>query len=202
MAEKLQELIAKIQQEGIKAAQDKADKILEDARKESIGIIAEAKDQARQLVTRSGQEIDKARESANASLEQAGRDLLISLREEIDTILNRLIKRAVAEALSPQELAGIITNLVKGFREKDDTSIEVLLSKGDLDKLDKGFLAQLKKETQKGITLKASEEVTGGLIISYDVQKSHYDFTDQALAEFIGRYLKPKLHDILGVSSS
>ena len=52
---------------------------------------------------------------------------------------------------------------------------------------------------EKKIILKPAEEISGGFTISFDNGKSCYDFTDKALAEYIGTYLKPKLnHDSPG----
>jgi vacuolar-type H+-ATPase subunit E/Vma4 len=45
--------------------------------------------------------------------------------------------------------------------------------------------------------LRPAEEISGGFTISFDDGKSCYDFTDKALAEYIGIYLKPKLNQIL-----
>jgi len=45
--------------------------------------------------------------------------------------------------------------------------------------------------------LTSGEEISGGFTISFDSGKSCYDFTDKALADYIGTYLKPKLNQIL-----
>jgi hypothetical protein len=39
--------------------------------------------------------------------------------------------------------------------------------------------------------------MSGGFTISFDSGRSCYDFTDRALAAYIGTYLKPKLNQIL-----
>ncbi|PIW68507.1 MAG: V-type ATP synthase subunit E, partial [Candidatus Omnitrophica bacterium CG12_big_fil_rev_8_21_14_0_65_42_8] len=52
-------------------------------------------------------------------------------------------------------------------------------------------------EAKKGIVVRASDEISVGFTISFDAGKSQYDFTDKALAEYIGVYLKPKLSEIL-----
>jgi len=72
----------------------------------------------------------------------------------------------------------------------------------DLEKLEKTLLNELKEEIRKGITLKPSDSITAGLVISYDSGKSYYDFTDEALANYISVHLKPKLRDMLENSTS
>ena len=71
------------------------------------------------------------------------------------------------------------------------------MKKEDQEKIEKGLLAELKEEVKKGITLKPSEDIAGGFIISYDAGKSHFDFTDKALAEYFSLYLKPKIGQML-----
>lgn len=200
MAEELKDLIEKIQQEGVKAAQDQARQIEDEARKQADAIIEKAKAQAQNLIAEAEDKISRMEESTKASLDQVGRDIMLSLRKEINAMLDRLIVLQVREALSPEELAKIITLLIKDYHGKDD--ITIMLKKEDLEKIEKSFLAKLKEETKKGVVLKPSEDILGGFIISYDSGKSHFDFTDKALAEYIGKYLKPKLAQILKDSSS
>ena len=69
-----------------------------------------------------------------------------------------------------------------------------------LEKLEKGFLQELKEKVKSGITLKSTADISGGFTISFDSGKSHLDFTDHALAEYLSNYLKPKLKEILDSS--
>lgn len=197
MAEEIRDLIEKIQQEGVKVAQDKAKAIEEEAMGKAQVIIEQAKKEAERIIDQAKQEQAKMLEAGGVSLQQAGRDLLLSVKREINAMLDNLITLRIRQALEPEELAKIITTLIKGYGSKDKQGIEFLLNKEDLEKLEKGFLNAIKEQTQKGIVLKPSEDISGGFIISYDAGKSHFDFTDKALAEYIGSYLKPKLQSIL-----
>jgi vacuolar-type H+-ATPase subunit E/Vma4 len=197
MAEDIKNLIEKIQKEGVKAAEDKAREIEEKAKLCASQIIEKAKKQAEGIICDAKDRVAKTEDSAKASLKQSGRDLLIAVKTEVNNILNKLIASSVRQSLDAQELSKIITTLVKEHKGKDKEGIIVSLNKADLEKLEKGFLGELKEEIKKGITLKPSEDITGGFIISYDSGKSHFDFTDKALADYIGSYIKPKLSEIL-----
>jgi vacuolar-type H+-ATPase subunit E/Vma4 len=87
--------------------------------------------------------------------------------------------------------------VVRNYSSGDTSDINVAVNKEDLEILEKNFLSNLKEETKKKIILSPSEEISGGFTISFDSGKSCYDFTDKALAEYIGTYLKPKLNQIL-----
>ncbi|MBL7084791.1 MAG: hypothetical protein ISS43_01625 [Candidatus Omnitrophica bacterium] len=198
MAEDIKGLIEKIQQEGIKAGEDKARDIESQAKRRAQDIVEKAEKQAEQIVAEAKSKVAKLEQSGKVTLEQAGRNLLLSLRKEINAILGKLVVSHVRETLTPTQLTKIIADLIKNVSGKEPAEeIIVALNKEDLEKLEQGFLNKLRSETKKGITLKASEDIHAGFLISYDSGRSHYDFTDQGLAEYIGSYLKPKLAQLL-----
>lgn len=197
MPEDLKGLIEKIQEEGVKAAQDKAKEIEEEARRTAELLAEKAKAEAEEIIRKAKEKSAKMEESTKASLKQAARDILISLKKEINAILGRIVESNVRKALDSAELAKLIAMLVKAYNEKKDKDVVVSLKREDFDRLEKSLLSELKSETKRGIILKPSEEIKGGFTISYDGGKSYYDFTDKALAEYILTYLKPNLAEIL-----
>lgn len=197
MPEEIKELIEKIQQEGILAAQNQARQIEEEAQKKAKEIVLRAEAQAQKIISDAKVAAAKTEDAAKVSLKQAGRDTLLTLKKEINAVLERIIGLRAKEALSPHELAKIIASLIKEYTGKEKAGIEVLLKKEDLEKLEKELFAELKETAKKGITLKPQEDITAGFIISFDAGKSHFDFTDKALAGYIAGYLQPKLAEIL-----
>lgn len=201
MAEDIKSLIEKIQQEGIKVAEDKARAIEEEAFSQAKEIVKKAQAEAGHILAQAKDKNAKTEESTKEVIKQAGRDLLLSLRKEINAMLDKLIMARVNDALKPEELVKIINALIKDYHGKEKDQIVISLKKEDSEKIENAFLNELKEEAKKGIALKPSEEILGGFIISYDAGKSHFDFTDKAIAEYIGLYLKPKLGEILKESA-
>jgi V/A-type H+-transporting ATPase subunit E len=197
MAEEIKDLIAKIQKEGIQAAEDQARAIESQAKLKAEEIVKKAKAEAEKLIRAADEQITKAQESSQVLLKQAGRDMILSLRKEIDAMLDTLILSAAKEALKPQELVKIISSLVKHHHEETKANIVVSLNNEDLEKLEEGLFSELGREAQKGIILRGEDQILAGFMISFDAGKSQFDFTDQALSEYIGSYLKPKLKEIL-----
>jgi V/A-type H+-transporting ATPase subunit E len=200
MAEELRDLIAKIQQEGVQQAQDKADEIERQAKAKAASIIDKAAKEAERLIARAQEDVSRMEAGAKESLKQAGRDLLISLRKEISAMLDKIIASHVHKALGTEELAKIISELVKESTAKAD--IVITLKKDDLERLTTGMLADLRDEIKKGVTLKASDDIHGGFIISYDSGRSYYDLTDAALAKYISARLNVKLSEIFNEASA
>jgi vacuolar-type H+-ATPase subunit E/Vma4 len=121
----------------------------------------------------------------------------LSLRKEIEEMLERLIQAKVAHALTPSEMDKLLHELIKKFAGSGKEEIVAWFKKEDGEKMEKEFLAGLKEETRRGIILKSSQDISAGFIISFDAGRSHFDFTDKALAAYLGTLLRPQLREIL-----
>ena len=197
MAEEIRDLIEKINQEGIRAAEERAHNIEAAALQRADDILAHATRESEEMIAAAKDRIRRDDEKGKILLNQAGRDLLLSLRKEINAMLGRIVVSEIQKALTPEALFKLLSEVVRNYSAGDTSDITVLLNKEDLEILEKNFLHKLKEETKKKIILSPSEEISGGFTISFDSGKSCYDFTDKALAEYIGTYLKPKLNQIL-----
>ncbi|MDD1715459.1 MAG: hypothetical protein LUQ01_00520 [Methanolinea sp.] len=197
MAEEIRDLIEKINQEGIKAAEEKANAIEAAAKQNAEVILSSARKKADEMIASAEERIRRQDEKERILLAQAGRDFLISLRKEINSMLGRIIVADIQEALTPDALSHLLIEVVRNHRAGEPGEILMTLKKKDQEILENNYLTRLKEETEKGILLKPSGEITGGFTISFDSGRSYYDFSDRALAEYIGTYLKPKLNQIL-----
>jgi len=197
MPEEIKGLIEKIQREGIQKAKDQGRKIEEDAHKEALSIINKAKKEADIIIQKAKESILREKESAQASLEQAGRDFLISVREELNNLLRKIVVSEISQAFSAQEMSKIISALIKERSlSSGKEGIEVTFNKSDLEKMKELFFDKLSVEAKKGITLKSAQNLSAGFTISFDSGKSHFDFSDQALAQYLSAYLNKELAKI------
>lgn len=197
MAEDIKYLIEKIHQDGVKAAEEKAGEIESQAHRRAEEIVEKAEEEAEAIISAAKNKAVGAERSGKASLEQASRDLLLVLRDEIRSILDKVTILNVRSALPPDELSRIVAGLIKEAGSKHRGEIVVTLEKKDLEKIKHGLMRNLSDELKKGLTLKPSGEISGGFTISYDGDKSHYDFTDKGIAEYLSVYLRPELARIL-----
>jgi V/A-type H+-transporting ATPase subunit E len=197
MAEEIRDLIEKINQEGIRAAEEKARTIDAAAKQRADEILSRAQREADGMISAANDRIRREDEKEKTLLAQAGRDLLLSLRKEINALLGRILVTEVRQALTPEILSGLISEAVRNYSAGKHSDVMVFLSSRDQEILEQHFLSRLSEETKKTILLRPSEEISGGFTISFDSGKSCHDFTDKALADYIGTYLKPKLNRIL-----
>jgi vacuolar-type H+-ATPase subunit E/Vma4 len=136
-------------------------------------------------------------ESSEASLKQAGRDIMLALKSQIYQALQNLISAEVSAALNPEELGKIIEGLIKEYCARENKGAIVYLSAEDKNKLEGLFLKRLKDELKKGIELRSQEDIRSGFIISFDAGKSSFDFSNKALCDYIGLSLKSKVAELL-----
>ena len=198
MAEDIKSFIEKIQQEGIKVAQDKAKQIQEEAQRHKDEIIQDARLKAEQVTQEAKEKLAKMDANQKTLLKQAGRDFLLSLRSEINNILYKLTLTKIREALTPQALSEMLTYIIKEtVKANNKAEIIVMLKPDDLKKIKESLQGALAEEIKKGIVFKPQEDIQTGFLISYDAGKSQFDFSDKSLAEFISSSIKPQLEDLL-----
>jgi V/A-type H+/Na+-transporting ATPase subunit E len=197
MAEEIKELIEKIRSEGVKAGEDKAKAIELEARKKVRQITADAETEAKKILSEARESVARSEESSRSLLKQAARDVVIGLKKEILAALNKITLFHVHKTLTIEETGKLIVHLLKECKARDKGDVIVSLKKEDAEKLADLFMSELSAELKKGLVLKPSEDISGGFTISYDHGRSYYDFTDKALAEYIGSYIRPKLAEIL-----
>ncbi|MFH1046001.1 MAG: hypothetical protein V1727_03455 [Candidatus Omnitrophota bacterium] len=197
MAEDIKGLIEKIQQEGVEAAELKAREIEKLAEQRAAKIIQAAEKEAQMLLENARAQIAKIEQTGAAVLEQTGRDLLLTLHQEINKTLKNIIISELRPALTPEEMGKIVTELVNKIGAKDQVDVVISVKEKDLEKLQKSLFSQLSDKVKQGIRLKPAQDIGAGFTISYDAGKSHFDFSDQALAEYLEIYLKPQLAQML-----
>jgi vacuolar-type H+-ATPase subunit E/Vma4 len=128
--------------------------------------------------------------------------MLLSLKSQITTLLEKVTAGEIAQTLSVEELARILSGLIKEACAHEAKDILILVKEQDKQQLEAHFLNKLRQETKKGIEVRASDQIRSGFIIIFDAGKSHFDFTDAALAEYVSRILKPKLAELLNQPQS
>ena len=199
MSQQVQELIDKIKTEGLAAADQKARELEEQAKRNAQGILSEANKRAQELLLDAEDEIRKKQEASRTALQQASRDTLLSLKKEVQKLLHKVITAQVADALTPQKLSDMITAIVhKTIDGKSaDAGVEVVLSPKDLKELRDGLLARLQKQFKCPVHFQAAEDIGKGFTVSFDQGKSSFDFSQEALAEYLSVYLNEELAALL-----
>ncbi len=115
MAEEIRDLIEKINQEGIRAAEAKAQNIEAAAKQRAEDILAQARREAEEMIAAANDRIRREDEKGKTLLAQAGRDLLLSLRKEMNAMLGRIMVSDIHQALTPEALFSLVSDVVRNY---------------------------------------------------------------------------------------
>ena len=194
---KLDSLIEKIKKDGLDEAKKVSQDIIQKAEGEAKAIVARAKAQSKTIVAQGQQEAQKLKKNTESSLRQAARDLLIGLRNEINSLLARLIKQRVAKEFEPALMAKLIVAIVGNWSKAKGADLEVLVNKADKQKLESLLYKELKDRAREKIEIKINKTIDKGFRIGIKGDDLYYDFTDEALSETFKEFLNPAIGAML-----
>lgn len=203
MQNKIQEITEKIYQEGISKGNAEAEAIVSDARKEAELIISEAKKEADSILKEAKKKSEEIISNGNAELKLGSKQALSALKQQITDLINgEIIQSAVSSAFDDRQfIQKIIEQAVKNWNAGADEypEITVLIPEGEEKKLIEYFTKSVKKMLDKGIEIKADENVKTGFQISPREGSYKISFTGDDFANFLKQYLRPRLVELLFV---
>ena len=199
MADELQALLDKITEDELKKADEEKTKLLAQAKAEAGEIIRQAKSEAAAIVETANKEAAMLQQKGEEALRQASRDVLLSLRAELEKRVGQAAESLMKSAMAPQALADIIAKLITGFVQSDGKcdDLKVLLSPEEVATVEEALKAQLGEGLKINYSLAPSSAVSGGFKLLFSQTGIVYDFSDKALAETLAAGLGPKLAAII-----
>lgn len=199
MADELQALLDKINEEGLKKAEARQEEILAAAKTDAARILDEAKAESKRLVEAARREADMLRTKGEQSLQQAARDVLLSLREQLQERMQAVARAAVRETLDPARLAEILKTVIESFLESGDEEGDAVVHLNpDQEKEVRDFLEkQLADDLVARVEIAPVRTVSGGFRLQRKGEDVFYDFSDEALAEALTAFVNPRLAEIV-----
>jgi V/A-type H+-transporting ATPase subunit E len=191
----LKELLEKINKDGIQTAEQKASEIVEAAEKRAESIIAEARKKADKTAAEARAEAEKAEAGGKAAIAQAGRDLVLKTKSELEGLFKNIVDSEVKSSMSGKTLENAVITIVKSWAEKGEYTIQ--LPEKDFNELGDGLKAKLAQELKKGFEIKPFAGVDSGFRLSEKDGGAYYNFTSEAVASNLSQLLNPKLADIV-----
>jgi len=205
----VQELIDRIRDQGVQAAQTEADRVLRDARQQAQEIVARAKNEADAAQAKAREEIEGYRQASLDALRLAARDTVLDLEARVLARFEEFVKRLVVSATRDKELVRSIVLVLAGHAAEEfiqDKEVEVRISSALLEGQtgpvfkDEGKLAILGLSSdmlREGLELVPDSEVEGGARVRLVKDKLEIDLSDQAIARMISQRLIPRFKAIM-----
>jgi V/A-type H+-transporting ATPase subunit E len=198
MAEELQPLLEQIRKEGVEKAEAQAAEILAQAKAKAAQTVREAEAKAKELVARAQADAEVYTERSTATLEQAARDLLITVGRGIENIIADIVAEAVDSALTIEVLEQMMLKMAQCCAANHgETRIELLVSQKDQDDLVKFFAQKYRDKMVQGLELHVDNEILKGFRVSFADDHVYLDFTNEAIAGALTAFLRPKLAELV-----
>lgn len=197
MAEELQSLLERIQSDTVEKAGKQAEEIVAKAREKAAGLVKDAEEKARQTLTQADTDAQAFAERSRKTLEQAARDLLITVGSGVESLFARMVRDSVDQAMSGDVIAGLLGKLCEAGMKNE--SLVVSVSEEDKAAVVKYFNAQFADAVKNGkVMIQTDNEIIKGFTVGVKGQDVYTDFTDEAIAEALMKFLRPQLAEIVG----
>ena len=197
MAEELQPLLDQIRKEGVEKAETEAAEILSQAKEKAAQIVRAAEAKAKELIAKAETDSEVFTQRSIATLEQSARDVLITVGQGIENIISEIVAESTKEALNIDVLEKMLVNMSCADKQ-GETRIELLVSEADQKELVKFFAAKYSEKMGGGVELHVDNEILKGFKVSFADDHAYLDFTQEAIAEALTAFLRPKLAEIVG----
>lgn len=189
MAEELKHLIEQIQKEGVEKANEQAETIISQAKDKAAKIITEAEEKAHSILKKAKEESDAFAERSVKTLEQATRDLLITVGQGCEKVVAATLGREVDSALSADFLQKLILTVIE---QGKDSGMRLSVSDSDKTAL-ADFCAEQAKKSGSEIELVSDAEVLSGFKVEFKNNNAYLDYTGEAIANALGAFVRPEL---------
>ena len=193
----LKELIDKIKNDGVKSAEENAAQIIAEANDQASLIARKAQENAASLRETAKADAEKTERSGREALRQAGRDLVLTVKGEIEALFGKVLEAETGNALNSGLLAEVVTAAVKALSESDKGGIDILVPENKLSEVEAGLVSRLGSEISSGLEIKPFKELNAGFRVSRKDGSAFYDFSEKEIAAMLGRYLNPRLARLL-----
>jgi V/A-type H+-transporting ATPase subunit E len=210
------ELIAKLRQEGVDAGNAEAEKVLNAARQKAKEIMADAEKQSMHKINEAQKKANAFLNGGQEALKTAMRDMVLTLKTELTEVFRTDVKRLVQRELKKPELLKALILEIAGKLSVDanidkDSKLEFMLPENVVDLNDlrsspeqiensplTEFVFGLTRDMLiEGVNFKTSNDVKGGMSVKLEDRDLVLDFTEQAVASMLLEHLQPRFRAIL-----
>jgi len=191
MAEELQQLLEKIQHEGVDKANAEAKAILDKANAEAKAIVEKAKEEAAATTAKAEADAQAFAERANKTIGQAARDTVMEVKNGVNKFFEGLLAQDVKAALA-DNAAALAAEAIKALSAGTDAQVAANTQ------LAEALRAQFAASAANGVQVVTDESVGTGFSVRLDGGRVEHDFSEKAITAALAKRLRPDLAKIVG----
>lgn len=209
----VQELVSRLRDEGVKAGQQEAERLLQEAQNQADQIVAQAKAEAEAIRNQARKEIEAERAASREAIQMAFRDTQLKLRSNIKAAFAARVRRLVSMELQDRDFLRQTILHFFGRATSNltaDQPVELRLSdelfvtdetgtrltekgRGALHHLVLGISGEMMRQ---GVELKPAGNNDGGMRIQLVGEDLEIDLSDKAISDLLIGYLIPRFRAI------
>ncbi len=191
MAEELQQLLEKIQRDGVEKANAEAKAIVDKANAEAKAIVEKAQAEAAAATAKAEADAKAFAERANTTIRQAARDVVLEVREGVGRLFDGILAQDVNAALAGNA-AALAAEAIKALSSGSDAQVAANAQ------LAEALRAQFAASAAAGVEVVTDESVGAGFSVRLDGGRVEHDFSEKAIAAALAKRLRPDLAKIVG----
>ncbi len=199
MAEELQHLIDRIQREAIEKSEMEATQIVARAKTQAATLVKNAEAQAKAILEQAERDSQVFVQRGQKTLEQAARDLLITVGQGIEKILDEIVSEATKQALDTDTLKEMMLPLAQAYAKEEGPRNRIALLVGEQDQKEiiAFFAEAYRQKLIGGVDIRADNNIFKGFKVRMVDQHVEHQFTDEAIAEALCNFLRPHMAEIV-----
>lgn len=199
MDSKIQHLTETIYREGLQKAREEEVVILKEAKEKAAGIERDAQKEAERIISEAKEKASELKQQIDSEIKMSVNQAVSAMKQEITSLVSmKIVQPPVKELFSDMEfLQNLINTVVKGWIEKENFDIKVILPESEKNKLDKFYKNSMANELNKGLTVIFSSSFKSGFKIGPADDSYLISFTDEDFMNYLKTYLRPKTSQLL-----
>jgi len=199
MPEELQNLLKRIEEDGVMKAESRAKEIVDAATEKSESMIREAGEKSDAILKKAEEDAKTFTNRAHKSLEQAARDVVLTVGESIKKVLGGIVHREVSASMDADTLRKMLVVLLESYckAESGTPRIDILLDPTMKKEITDYIMSHFAERLKQGIEIKGDNTVTAGFRVSIADEEVQHDFTAEAVTDALCELLRPELADIV-----
>jgi V/A-type H+-transporting ATPase subunit E len=197
MSESLQNLIDRIQQDGVDKAEAQARAIVEEARRKADSIVKQAEAEADARLAKAQRDAELFTERSIRAIGQAARDVVIAVERVVSVMLEKTIQGEVDAALTTETVSRIIEAAVAAYVATGQNRVDVLLEPEQQRAVLALARTRFASLLQKGVEIRGDNSVVSGFRAVLVDRHVEHDFTGESIARALSQVLRPHQADVL-----
>ncbi|MGD8869924.1 MAG: hypothetical protein PVI01_20060 [Gemmatimonadales bacterium] len=204
----VKDLIERIRDEGVQAAHNEADRIINEAKAQAARIVADAKNEAAAIKKDAEATMQREQQATIEALRMAARDTGLELRAAVMAAFEEHVRRLVSDVAGDGSVLRDIILVLAGRAVEDfikDKNAAILVPKRltdepppELEEFLHSTAAALSANVlREGIELIPSNEIQAGARVRLVDDDLEIDLSDEAVSEMMLKLLLPRYRRIL-----